>query len=273
MEPKSRAECVFEEYLRHRGLTWEYEALPGRKKPDYAIPHPTGKCVVEVKEIRDPNPLPMNGFRPDRPIRKKIRRARTQLGEYKEYCCSLAIFSDSMFGPSEPGTILGAAFGPGFQQEGRDYSKIDPTPPVYRFCRKSELSPDLQFLSDPLLSPAANRTFSALILLAHYELSELHLEVWKRLYARQQAGQEVDHADQFRLLKELGPTFGESRRYSGTIRVVVIENPFATIPFPDDLFRGPFDQRWGWNGEWCGPVWIGSTLESLSNDGVPFYML
>ena len=270
---KSRAESVFEEYLRGHNLAWEYEALSGSKKPDYVVEHPTGKCVIEVKEIEDPDPLPLNGFHPDRPVRNKIKDAQKQLIEYKQCCCSLVVFTESMFGPSEPITILGAAFGPGHQQAGRDHSKIDPAPSFYRFSRKSELPTNLQFLSNPMLSPEQNRTFSALILLGQYELKELHLEVWRRLYARQQAGQSVEHADRFRLLKELGPTLAELRRYSGTIRVIVIENPYARIPFPADLFRGPFDQRWGWNGQWCGPVWIGSTLEYLSNDGVPFYML
>jgi hypothetical protein len=29
------------------------------------------------------------------------------------------------------------------------------------------------------------------------------------------------------------------------LRVVVYENPFATIPLPRHLFTGPYDQRWG----------------------------
>lgn len=270
---RSRAESAFEEYLRGRNLAWAYEELSGSKKPDYVLEHPTGKCVIEVKEIEDPDPLPLDGFHPDRAVRNKIKAAQKQFHEYKQHCCSLAVFTESMFGPSEPITILGAAFGPGHQQAGRDYSRIDPAPSFYRFPRESELPPDLRFLSNPILSPKQNRTFSALILLGQYELNELHLEVWRRLHTRQQAGQSVDHADHLRLLTELGPTLAESRHHRRTIRAIVIENPYARIPFPADLFRGPFDQRWGWNGRWCGPVWIGSTLESLSNDGVPFYML
>ena len=55
--------------------------------------------------------------------------------------------------------------------------------------------------------------------------------------------------------------------------MIVIENPYARLPFQDDLFRGPFDQRWGWRDGWCGPVWIGSELEAMAKDGVPFDML
>ena len=53
----------------------EYETLPGLKKPDYVIPHASGKCIVEVKQIEDSDPRPTHGFNPDRPVRAKIRRA------------------------------------------------------------------------------------------------------------------------------------------------------------------------------------------------------
>jgi hypothetical protein len=269
----SRAESVFEDYLGLQNLSWEYEALPGKKKPDYFIHHAQGGCVVEVKAIEDPDPLPVSGFEPDRAVRRKIRKARTQLGEYRDLSCSLAVFSESMFGPHDPSVILAAAFGPGFVEAGRDHSRIDPRPSYYRFSTRSELPSHLQFLSNPLLSPAANTTFSALILLGYHALDKLHLEVWKRLYAKQELGETVEPGDQFRLLSELGPTFRGPRIQTPTPRVVVIENRHARVPFPSDLFRGAFDQRWGWNEEWCGPTWIGTALESLAKDGVPFYML
>jgi hypothetical protein len=58
--------------------------------------------------------------------------------------------------------------------------------------------------------------------------------------------------------------------------VIVLENPYtpAARRFPEDFFVGPFDQRRGpYNDDLYGPVWIGSTLEALYGDGVPFQML
>jgi hypothetical protein len=145
-----------------------------------------------------------------------------------------------------------------YRQAGRDYSKIDPNPSFYRFCKKSDLPPDKHFLANAMFSPVANTTFSALIMLTHYQLSELHLEVWRRLYAMQEAGKPVQTNDHFRLLSELAPTLQESVRFPGTVRVIVVENRHARVPFPEDLFHGPFDQRWGWHDDWCGPMWIPS---------------
>jgi hypothetical protein len=269
---KSRAETVFEQYLADRDTSWEYEALPGRKKPDYLIPHAKGKCIVEVKEVEDPDPRPTSGFDPDRAVRAKIRRARKQFREYKHLPCGFAVYSESMFGPYDPSIMLAAAFGPGYQQAGRDYGRVDPNPSFYRFLKRSELPADKHFLAEPLLSPVANTTFSAMIMIARWELSELNLEVWKRMYAQQEAGQPIDN--QFDLLNELGPTLCDSRRFPGTVRVIVMENCHKRLPFPDDLFRGPFDQRWAWNDGWCGPVWIGDKLSELyKQESVPFSML
>jgi hypothetical protein len=60
---------------------------------------------------------------------------------------------------------MAAAFGPGYQQIGCDYSKLDPSPSVCRFFKQSELPEGKRFLADAMLSPAANITFSAMILL------------------------------------------------------------------------------------------------------------
>ena len=269
---KSRSEMVFEHYLGDRGLAWEYESLPCQRKPDYLILHAEGNCIVEVKEVQDPDPWPTEGFHPDRPVRAKIHRARKQFREYKNLPCGLAVYSESIFGPYEPSIMLAAAFGPGYQQAGRDYSKIDPSPSFYRFLKRSELPADRHFLAEPLLSPVANTTFSAMIMLTRWELSELHLQVWKRMYAQQEACEPMEN--QFDLLNELGPTLRNSPRFPGTIRVIVIENCHRRLPFPEDLFRGPFDQRWGWNDGWCGPLWIGDKLRELyEQEGVPFSML
>ncbi len=52
---------------------------------------------------------------------------------------------------------------------------------------------------------------------------------------------------------------------SRVLRVVVTENPFARMAFPEGLFVGPFDERWRWikeNGE-IERVFAGSKLREL----------
>ena len=66
----------------------------------------------------------------------------------------------------EAGVLMSAAFGPGYQQVGTDYSRLDPRPPIYRFFKQPELPEDKHFLADAMLSPVANTTFSALLMLS-----------------------------------------------------------------------------------------------------------
>lgn len=268
------AKAAFEEYMAQHGIVGEHETLPGRKKPDFLIRSASGPCIIEVKEIENPDPMPVRSFEPDRPVRAKIQAARKQLREYKHLPCGLAIYSESPFGPYDPSIVLSAAFGPGYQQTGRDYTRIDPRPPFYRFLPKSRLPEDKHFLANAALSKAANTTFSAIILLTWYQLSELPLEAWRRTYGEQGSGKPVSTQNYYRHLQELYPTLGGLTRYCGIIRAIVIENRHARIPFPQDLFRGSFDQRWTWwKDEWCGPGWVGETSYSLYTQGVPFHML
>jgi hypothetical protein len=61
--------------------------------------------------------------------------------------------------------------------------------------------------------------------------------------------------------------------YQGTIRTVVLENPYARMPFPPDLFMGPFDQRWHQESGHFRVCFMGSELMRLKQSGVPFAYL
>jgi hypothetical protein len=47
------------------------------------------------------------------------------------------------------------------------------------------------------------------------------------------------------------------------VRVVVYENPYARIPLGRDLFCGPFDERWGVDGEFIQRVLVGSEVAAI----------
>jgi hypothetical protein len=57
----------------------------------------------------------------------------------------------------------------------------------------------------------------------------------------------------------------ENHHSSRVPRVVVVENPFARIVFPEGLLIGPFDEHWRWtmqNGM-LKRVFVGSKLKEL----------
>ena len=259
---KTESEHLFERYLDSRGLRWAYEAHAGRKQPDYLIRLGPETCICEVKEFDDPDPKPTGGFSACPPIREKINRAARQFREYKHRPCGLVLFnSRSIYRSLDPTTVLSAALGQDFQEEPGTGGTIRPEPSSFRFFGSAKLT------------KGQNTTISAIIVLAHYELNDLLIEVWRRLYAKQEREGKVAPTDYFDLQTELGQDRPQALRYVGTIRVIAFHNPHARIPFPTNVFTGSFDQQWGLVDGCYRPIWLGSELGRLYNEGVPFVYL
>ena len=250
--PRPISEQLFESYLDSQDLRWEYEPDFGSKRPDYLLTDSAGQCVVEVEELLCPNPVPTVGYSPVDAIRQAMRRGRKQLKGCKHLPASIALYSEAPYRSVTPVNVACAAFGPGYRDL-RNYQKIEPWSPALRFSRRSELPSHLKRLANAFLSPTANRTVSAVIVVMRYQLSDFWLAVWKRLYERQMAGETLPPAASLAVAAELRDSVPRTFRFEGTIRTVILENPHCRIPF-SHVFQGPFDQRWGWNGEWCLPI-------------------
>ena len=258
MALKTESEKAFERYLDTLNVKWSPVAPSAQKQPDYKIEHRSGICLFEVKEFDEPAIKPTGGFSPCPPIRKKIRKAAEKFKQHRDDCCSLVLWNSNFHRSVQPEAVLSAAFGDYVRQAD---SAFGAEPSRYRCSGRAELRPD------------CNTTFSAIAILAPYQLNQLWLDVWKRLDAMRQQGHEIKISDQFELLNQLSPEGGTSYSYQGTIRTIVLENPYARIAFPPELFAGPFDQRWRMQSGWFRLVFIGSELERLKNNGVPFIYL
>jgi hypothetical protein len=157
-----------------------------------------------------------------------------------------------------PEVVLSAAFG---EKIYMNRPPLGAQPTVYHFSGRAELRPD------------CNTRFSAIIALTTYELNHVRLEAWRRLNAKQQKGERIDPFDQFNLLAQVESEGIAGCSYKGTIRTIVLENPYAKIPFPSDLFVGPFDQHWRMQSNCFQLSFMGSELTRLKSDGVPFIHL
>jgi len=257
---KTESEAVFERYLGAQNLNWSRVLTSDQKQPDYKIEHRATTCVFEVKEFDDPATKPSGGFSPCPPIREKIRSAAKQFKNYRDDCCALVFWNTNFYRSVLPQVVLSASFG---ERVRENRSPLGAEPSSYHFSGRAELRPD------------CNTRFSAIVVLAPYRLNHLWLEVWKRLDAKRQRGEIVETSDQFDLLQQLSPDGTANYSYEGTIRTVVLENPYARVPFPHHLFVSPFDQRWSMNKEtgWFRLAFMGSELERLKRDGVPFIYL
>jgi hypothetical protein len=89
---------------------------------------------------------------------------------------------------------------------------------------------------------------------------------------KQREGVQITSWLQFEILGQL-PMPDPRYSFAGTIRTIVVENPFARVPFPGGLLTGPFDQRWRMEAGWLTLVSLGTELVKLRADGVPFVYL
>lgn len=104
-----------------------------------------------------------------------------------------------------------------------------------------------------------NTTISAIVVLGEY-LD--HAEVEKAMQEKmKKQGRKFSGPELVRIRMELQ----KDHHIALVPRVVVIENPFARVAFPEDLFVGPFDERWCWEKESgkAARVFVGNKLKEL----------
>lgn len=262
MSVKTESEKTFEQYLGGQNLMWARFPDTQEKHPDYKVEHGRLTCLFEIKEFEDPKNKPVGGFSPCPPIKEKITQARKQFKRYREKCCVLVLWnSKSIYRSVLPDVVASAAFGKYVDADASSVANLRADPPSYQFLGSAELN------------PTQNTTISAIVILSPYRLNHLWLEMWQILYAKQQQGEEITPWLQFDVLQKLSSEKASTFSYEGTVRTVVLENPYARIRFPTDLFIGPFDQRWRMQSGRLTLSFMGSELEKLKQSGVPFIYL
>ena len=245
---KNKSELLFEGYLRCHGYTdFEFEPeIPGTtKRPDYRLRRSGAEVLLEVKEFRaEPDDLkPGFGFfDPYPPLREKANTARNKFKSLKQHCCCLVLYNvDKPLILLDWQHVYGAMLGNvGFSVPLR----IDGQPPPEEDEIKNV------FLSGGKMHQeragaivgVQNQTISAIIVLGRVAAGE---RLFHTMMRERDASQGRPYAVE-EFVRELNVahwTERDTRRRP--LRVVVHENPYARIPFPSDLFRGPWDERYG----------------------------
>jgi hypothetical protein len=263
MESKNESEKVFEQYLDSNGFQdkWRYEpSIQGKsKKPDYLLDWKGQECFFEVKELRKKTNQPIGEavwIDPYSSLRSEIDEAREKFREYKKYSCSLVVFNvDDRQARLKPIFVFGAMLGDlGFTWNyDADKGASATGSETNAFLRGGKMIDDKK-------GRLQNTTISAIIALEEFsddsEIQKALKEELKKYSKPLTLEEEV--AINMKLAKD--------HHSSCVPRVVVIENPFARMVFPADLFNGPFDERWRWNEKQNGKierVFAGSKLEEL----------
>jgi len=261
---QNESEKAFEQYLDSNGFQgkWVYElSIPGKsKKPDYLLNWKGEKHFFEVKELRKkPNePTTRAAYiNPYSSLRTEINEVRKQFKEYKEYSCSLVVFNvDDRQARLKPIFIFGAMLGNLGISADFDAEKGET---VTGSERNAFL--DGGKMIDYKGKQPQNTTISAIVVLEEFlDNSEVEeaLQEEEKKKSRKFTGPE---------LIEVRLKLYETHHVRSVPRLIVVENPFAQKSFPEDLFNGPFDERWHWrmqNGK-CERVFAGNKLKELED--------
>ncbi|MEQ8786499.1 MAG: hypothetical protein RIC55_09375 [Pirellulaceae bacterium] len=269
---KTVSEELLAEYLDGHQYDWDYEPpIAGKSKvPDFRVRRGALGLLCDVKE-RSPKTAPpgARAFDPIKCGRKLIESGRDKFVEFDDRLCALVVFNNGDCDTRlDPTCIFGAMLGrPGFSwgvdtRTGRG---------VPGSAHGVFLERDGKMVSHyrPFTPRASTSNISSVIALSQYRVPNPLFE---------EAFDEKSAEFLNRLGREL--TFGEEceLRYSliensipmtlkDVARVVVCVNPFARHPLPDQLFNGPYDERWSIVDGQLRRVFAGGQLKAASLSG------
>ncbi len=231
MNPKTRSDRLFEQCLQEHGYTdFEYEKTPAG--PDYVVHLDDTDYLFEVKEFLPPSAqFDMHEYfawygekQSIEPIRDKIGKARPQFKQFKDKPCCLVLYNHgSRYIHLERWWDVAAAM---YGQPAWTFS-FDPAR-----GRVMEDSTQLAFTEGgkmirPHTAEPLNTTFSAVLVMRYVDLDPAR----PHALPNSSSGPEDKHMP-----------IGVPERKLG---IVVHENKDARIPFPQHIFSGPFDERYG----------------------------
>jgi hypothetical protein len=243
---KTISEQLFEEYLNASGLT-DFRFEPPQedtlKRPDYGLSVLNTEILFELKQF-DQTTADFNlvggAYDPYKPVREKIESARKKFKDLDRFCCCLVLYNnDKPLVELGWQYVYGAMLGnlgfstpvnteTGMADESQTQRIFGAGGKMYRYLDGQAIAPQ-------------NRTISAIIVLCRYMVGTKRFEIATKR-KENELGRKL----------ELLEFWDETERARGTaldlslsqLRVIVLENPFARIQLPRELFRGPYDERY-----------------------------
>lgn len=259
---KNDSEILFEQYLTEHGIAeWDYEPEIKRKnqRPDYRVNFRGAPLFFEVKEFRrvPSEPLPAGGaYDPYPPIREKINAAREKFKEFKEFCCSLVLRNVNawLIDLDVPWIVQGAMLGDfGLRFAVDTKSGIALGEPTWTYLKRGKMV-------DYKRMQPQNTTISSLVVLELFPVGQriVAIETARR---EKEIGRALQVEEFFDFIGSLR-TKGLDIRHK-VLRAVVHENPYARIPLPREIFVGPYDERFGPEGDHLTRVFVGAETRLL----------
>lgn len=243
--PKERTESeqLFDDYLTERDYVFESQLkpLPGKKKAlDARVSFEGTDVYFEIKEFEEGTIISEGAFDPYKRIYQKLKDSWAQLNDYREYSCSVVLYNSSAAPVFfEPEIVLGAMLGTlsyGIEKDSNIIHKI--------FSDRAGFQTG--HMIDYENQKPRSTQFSSVIILEKLPIGQIRLS---QLLDEREKNMPKDlntvakAASTWSFIQAL-----KAKGFDGSetaLRVIVYENPYATLPLPRGLFRGPYDERWG----------------------------
>lgn len=266
---KNKSELLFEQYLSMSGLPdFDREkAFPGSpQRPDYAVKLADEmEILFEVKEFRPSADdfLPGGGgaFDPYGPIREKIDQAREKFRALKDHCCCLVLFDlgkplVNLSWQMVYGAMLGNI---GIRMPVNVETGIADSDKIENILTTGGKM--LQYRGLQPVRPQ-NQTISAILVLDLLPVGRIRFDQYIEELERER-GKEVCVEEYVQLIERLRGTDRDTTLMQ--LRGVMHENPHARdgLHFPTELFRGPYDERYGWKDGLIRRLYAGEGTQSL----------
>jgi len=274
---KNKSELLFEQYLAMSGLSdFEFEKeFAGRpQRPDYVVRLVDGTEVLfEVKEFKSSidDFLPGGGgaYDPYTFIREKIDQGREKFKTFKDHCCCLVLFNrDKPLVDLSWQMIYGAMLGNvGFRIPMNFETGVADeaaTEPVFMHGGKMVRYRGLQPIGPQ------NQTISAILVLDLLPVGRIRFDAYIEQLEGQRK-QEVGVEEYTRLIEDARGSDCDTTLIQP--RGVLHENPHARqgFEFPEGLFRGPYDERYGWKDGVIQRLYAGNAIQRLKPELVERY--
>jgi hypothetical protein len=255
---KNTSEILLEKYLASNGLGYFqfHKQIPGSPRPpDYSLSFKGQEILFEVKEFRAAgekveNDSMVRAVDPYHFISEKIGAGRKKFKNLENYCCCLVLWNEGK--PSVflqfPELTFGAMLG---KIEIKDPSDQTEQPSTTYSGEDGKMvhKEGSQVIIE-------NTRISAILVLESLEIGQRRFRVDLRRSERE--GNKLSVAEAWEMYEKAQ---GTERDYAlQELRVVVCENPTARKPLPKEMFRGPYDERYGSENGYITRLYAGAKI-------------
>ena len=181
-------------------------------------------------------------FDPYPPVREKIDAARDKFSKLKDHCCCLVLYNvDKPLILLDWQHVYGAMLGNVGWSVPLDLPG-SPAPEDVEIRSIFMAGGKMHRERSGVPVAPQNQTLSAIIVLGRVTAGERQFNAEMRAREEREA-RPIELEERIRELELASGTASDFRRRP--LRLVVHENPYARMPIPEELFRGPWDERYG----------------------------